>query len=341
MNKKNIAAVFAFSVLLIAGISCIVIKNGIEKPLNSNSKKVVDFEIKQGEGVRDIADNLEKNGLITGEDFFKIYLWKSDFGSKLKAGTYQISPKMNIPQMVDIFTHGESGFKSNEIRVVVTEGSSDRDILDKLRQAGLISDNQKLEDVSINLSGYNFLSDRPADSDLQGYLFPDTYNFYKDASLADIMGKMLDNFDKKLTDEMRQDIRKQNKNVHDIIIMASIIEKESPDKEDMPVIAGVFYNRLDVDMPLQSDATINYITGDNNPTPTGEDIAVDSPYNTYKNKGLPPAPICNPGIEAIKAAIYPAKTDYMYFLMAQNGERKTVFSKTYEEHLQNKAKYLK
>jgi UPF0755 protein len=134
--------------------------------------------------------------------------------------------------------------------------------------------------------------------------------------------------------------RRRIKNLYDILIMASIVEKESPDKKEMPTIAGVFYNRLGIGMPLQSDATINYIVGEGRAQATAQDIEVDSPYNTYKYVGLPPSPICNPGIDAIKAAIYPEKTDYYYFLTTQDGERKTYFSKTYEEHLKNKAKYL-
>lgn len=342
MKRKILALIAIIIILIIGAISALFyVKQGINKPRNAGDAHTMTFEVKQGQGVKNIGDNLEKDGIITKSDFFKIYLWETKAGSKLQAGTYQISPSMTIPQIVGIFTHGEAGLKSNEARVVITEGSSNQDILDKMKEAGVISSDANFKDIKIDASKYDFLADKPDDADLEGYLFPDTYNFFKGSSLEDVTAKMLENFGGKLTPQMRQDIVKQNKSLYEILTLASIVEKESPDKADMPTIAGVFYNRLEAGMPLQSDATINYLTKAGNPTPTSEDLEIDSPYNTYKNKGLPPSPICNPGIEAIKAATYPAKTDYMYFLMTQDGNKRTIFSKTYEEHLQNKAKYLK
>ncbi|MCX6796968.1 MAG: endolytic transglycosylase MltG [Candidatus Doudnabacteria bacterium] len=167
----------------------------------------------------------------------------------------------------------------------------------------------------------------------------------------ELIKKALDNFCKKITPDMLSDIKARDLTLFDIITLASIIEKETgrnaitPQQKQMldeerKIIAGIFYNRLNIGMALESDATINYITGRNNPSPTQEDLSVNSPYNTYKNKGLPPGPISNPSLSSIMAAIYPAQTDYFYFLHKQpSGE--AVFSKTFEEHVKNKFKYLK
>jgi UPF0755 protein len=154
-----------------------------------------------------------------------------------------------------------------------------------------------------------------------------------------VVKKFLDNFDKRLTPVLREQISRQGKSIYEVIILASIVQQEAIGEEDMPLVAGVFANRLRIGMALESDATINYVTNKKDRQPLYEDLKVKSPYNTYLNRGLPPGPIANPGIEAIKAAINPAATDYLFFLHPLDGP--TVFSKTLDEHNRNKAKYLK
>ena len=149
---------------------------------------------------------------------------------------------------------------------------------------------------------------------------------------------MLDNFEVKFTDQMKEDAKNGNMSIYEIVTLASIIEKEVRTEEDRKIVAGIFYDRLNNNVGLQSDATVNYVTGKQALQPSADDIEVDSPYNTYKYRGLPPGPISNPSLSAIKAAIYPEKSDYFYFLTKQDGT--TVFSKTYEEHLENKRKFL-
>jgi len=193
---------------------------------------------------------------------------------------------------------------------------------------------------------FSFLADKPKYYGLEGYLFPDTYRIYASSTITDVVEKMLENFDKKLTAEMRADIKKQGQSIYDIITMASIIEKEAPldyqtgDNRDARIISGIFWNRLKIGQGLQSDATLTYIFGDNNPQHSGKDLEVDSLYNTYKYRGLPPGPICNPGILAIEAAIYPLATDYYYFLTPL-GKNEVIYAHTNEEHNRNKAQYLK
>lgn len=194
------------------------------------------------------------------------------------------------------------------------------------------------------LKQFSFLSDKPENLSLEGYLFPDTYRIYSSSTPEEIVSKMLVNMDRKLTPQMRDDIEASGKTIHEILTMASIIEKEAPiyaqkDAKEAKIISGIFWNRIKIGMGLQSDATLSYIFDDNKPVHSGEELEVDSLYNTYKYRGLPPGPIANPGLIAIEAAIYPAKTSYYYFLTTLDGSA-IYYAKTYDEHLKNKYKYL-
>ncbi|MDD3190507.1 MAG: endolytic transglycosylase MltG [Candidatus Pacebacteria bacterium] len=343
-NKIVISiAIFFAALFFIAVGSYANIRKSIDEPLNANDQSMTIFTIESGQGVKEIAANLDAARLISGGGFFEIYVWQNDLGSNLRTGEYELSPSMTIAEMVELFATGEYGIKSNEIRVSIPEGFSNGEITKRMLERGIISeDDIDLNNLDIDLAEYAFLPDSDNTEDaLQGYLFPDTYNFYKGTSLEDVAEKMLDNFDSKLTEKMRQDIKDSGMAIDEVITLASIVEREAGNKEEMSTIASVFYNRLKIGQPLQSDATVNYVTGAGRAMPTFADLEIDSPYNTYKYAGLPPTPICNPGLDAIKAAIYPDETDYYYFLTTQDEEQRTYFSKTYEEHLRNKAAYLK
>ncbi len=183
-------------------------------------------------------------------------------------------------------------------------------------------------------------------SSLEGYLFPDTYRIFATTTPQDVIMKMLENFDRKLTLEMRAEISRRQLSVSEIMTMASIIEKEAPilsgenGDQDAKLISGVFYNRLKIGQALQSDATLSYIFNDTKPQHSGDELTVPSAYNTYQNPGLPPGPISNPGLAAISAAIYPASTDYYYFLTPRDS-LEVIYARNYSEHLQNKYKYLR
>ena len=187
---------------------------------------------------------------------------------------------------------------------------------------------------------FNFLKDKPKDLGLEGYLFPDTYEIVKGENAEEFIKIMLQNFDKKLTDDLEQEIKNKNKSIFEIITMASLLEKEVKTHEDKRIVAGIFWKRIETRIPLQSCATIAYIKGENQWQYSYEDTRIKSPYNTYLNLGLPLGPISNPGIDSIEAAIYPKETEYNYFLTNPK-TGKTIFSKTYKEHNINKEKYLK
>ncbi len=325
---------------VISASSYYYIVKQINSPLEVNNSVKREFIVEKGDSVNKIAGNLEKEGFINGSAYFQIYVWQKNLQNKLQAGKYEISSAMTIPEIADLLSGGK--IISNEVSVLMPEGFQIEEIDRKLAENGLIDEGKLLEynkSNNLDISKYEFLKDKARETGYEGFYFPDTYKFYKNSTIENMVKKILDNFDAKLTPDLRDEIKNQNKNIYEIIILASIIEKEAGFIKDMKKISSVFNNRLKIGMNLESDATINYIIKKGRAQATYEDLKVDSPYNTYKYAGPPPSPISNPGLEAIKAAIYPEETDYFYFLTKENGE--AVFSKTFEEHLANKSKYLK
>lgn len=302
----------------------------------SHEAKEVEFEILEGERITRIAEDLKSKNLIRNKWVFVVYAKLSGDGAKLKAGEYILSPSMNVPEIIGIFVEG----KIDQIKITIPEGLTLNEIADLLEKSGLTSKEDFLDVVTQTDFSYSFLSDKPKDMNLEGYLFPDTYFFYPDASAKDIVERMLDNFKEKVTSDILNKGKEQGLDYHEILTLASIVEKEVSKDEDRKIVAGVFYKRLAAGMPLESDATVNYITKKDLAQPTLEDTRKASPYNTYLNKGLPPGPICNPGLSAILAVSDPESSDYWYYLNDQKTGQ-TIFSKTYEEHLENKDKYLR
>jgi UPF0755 protein len=229
----------------------------------------------------------------------------------------------------------------------VIEGYRNSDILNLLIKNNLVTaDEFAVAQKSYNLSKFSFLDDKPKETDLEGYLYPDTYRVYASSTASEIITKMLSNFDQKLTTKMRADIKAQGKTISEIVTMASIIEKEAPisystgDNRDAKIISGIFWRRIKSGQALQSCATLAYVLGVDKAQYSEVDTKTRSPYNTYQNPGLPPGPIANPGILAIEAAIYPTPSNYNYFLTPTDS-REIIYAATYDEHLRNKNKYLK
>ncbi len=320
MNKKK----FIFLLTLIIVFFCLLgfvfyIDYQIDTPLSIDAEEQV-FVINQGQGLKEVTQNLYEADLIRSKTWFNGYIMYKGWATQLQAGEYVLSSIFNIRQISKKIVKGD--VLPSEIKVTIPEGFTLRQIDARLANLDLIKSGELLEK-----------------SELEGYLFPDTYNFDKNANLNDIIVTMMDNFDQKLDKDLVAEIERQNKTINDIIIMASIIEKELPRYDEMQIISGIFWKRLSINYPLQSCATIAYILNVDKWIYSIEDTKVDSPYNTYQNIGLPPGPINNPGLLSIKAAIYPIYTDYNFFLSAPNGE--TIFSRTFEEHNANKYKYLK
>jgi len=299
----------------------------------------IEFVIEPGESAKQICDRLESQGIVRSSFWLESYLWILGQRSQLKAGQYSLQPNLNIPQVVNLLTMMPPA--KSELVIVLPEGIKTNQIIDKIVQAKVVDKTEltaEINDLKKYQSIYDFLSTVPASAGLTGFLFPDTYRFYQNTDVTIVMKKILDNFDAKLTPKMRQDIANQNKTIYDIIIMASIIEKEVVSDSDRALVSDIFWRRLSNNYPLQSCATIAYATSLDKWRYSDLDLKINSPYNTYANKGLPPGPICNPGLSAITAAIYPQANDYYFFLSAPDGQ--TIFSKTVEEHNKNRIKYL-
>ncbi|MFH0854674.1 MAG: endolytic transglycosylase MltG [bacterium] len=304
------------------------------------------FIIEKGQGVNEISANLKKEGFIKNCLIFETYVWGKKAETKFKTGEYILNTGVNMAEIAEKLTEGYALSQEREIKII--EGWNVRDIADYLEKEEIARKDDFLDIVETwqalewaKTYKLEFLSQIPEGKNLEGFLFPDTYRIYKNATAQDIAGKMATNFGVKVDDNIMADIKKQGKSLYEIIIMASIIEKEVTGVDDMKKVSDIFWRRIESGISLQSCATIAYVLGENKPQYSYEDTRVDSLYNTYINRGLPPGPICNPGIRAIKAAIYPEKNEYWYFLSKQDGSKETVFSKTLDEHNFNKEKYLK
>lgn len=239
----------------------------------------------------------------------------------------------------------KSTAKAPQESVTFLEGWDGKDIGSYLEKNQIVSSADFLDAAkNFDTGGFLDLLPKPKNQNLEGFLFPDTYFIPKTSgpnkeTAKVIIQKALDNFSKKITPAMNQQAVLQGMDLYKIITLASIIEKESgANQDDRKMIAGIFYNRLKAGMPLQSDATVSYITG-KSPISTN-DTQIESLYNTYKHTGLPPGPICNPGLNSIMAALYPTDSNNFYFLTIPESGR-AVFAATYDEHLKNKQKYLR
>ena len=339
MSKKNVIIIIILIFALAAASGWFYFEWQINYSVSQNSTEK-NFVIEKGEGVKEIAADLKKSGLIKNAFYFEIYVWREKIEKKLQAGEYLLRENMPVSEIVKILIKGE--IISNQKKITIIEGWKINNIGEYLQENKIISA-KEFETAAKNWRSknyqYNFLKNLPVKTSLEGFLFPDTYFIYEDANAEEVIDKMLKNFDKYLTKEMRDEIEKQNKSIFKIITMAGLLEKEVRTDEDRKIAAGIFYKRIEEGMPLESCATIAYILGEDKRQYSFEDTRIKSPYNTYLNKGLPPSPICNPGESAIKAAIWSEKSEYNFFLSKEDGE--TVFSKTLEEHNSAKAKWVK
>ena len=319
--------------------------------------------IPKGSSSREIAQILEQKKIIRGDRIFLYYLVMKRAAGKVQAGNYELSAGMTIPEIVEKLTLGQ--VLSNEARLRIGEGWNLAQIGKALEENGLGKkesfyklagsppwEGSQLADSSLLLK-FSFSKNLPRGATLEGYLFPDTYLISREGGAEELAFKMLRNFDARVDEDLRNGALKLNKTLHQVLTVASLVEAEvgrnvsgrsltDTEKEELEterkIVAGIFWKRLSIGMALESDATISYITGKPKRQSALDDLQIKSPYNTYRNPGLPPGPIGNPGLAAIKAALDPAATSYLYFVSAPDG--KAYFARTLEEHKRNRAQYL-
>jgi UPF0755 protein len=341
-----ISVVLILLIVMIGGGGYFYIHSAL-KPVEPGSKVQKKVEIPIGSSVTGIAERLESNGIIKDAKVFKYYVkLKNEAG--FMAGEYQLSPSMDVQEIVGRLKTGkvlaEASFK-----ITIPEGKQLKEIAAIMAQ----TTNQNETDVFTKLNDKEFIKtliDKYPDLltedilnpaviyPLEGYLFPATYPFYKtNPTVEEMVTAMLDKSQVVLADYIEAG-KEKNLTVHQILTMASLIEEEATENADRKKISSVFYNRMEKGMMLQTDPTVLYAQGRHKDRVVFKDLEVNSPYNTYKHTGLPPGPIANAGKTSIEAALEPEKTDYYYFLATPEGE--VIFTKTLQEHNQEKAKHI-
>ncbi|MFD0048227.1 endolytic transglycosylase MltG [Actinomycetes bacterium NPDC127524] len=347
--RKVILIVVAVIVLLGAaiGIGGYFYVSSALKPANPDDKSVKVVEIPINSSIGGISEILESKGIIKNARVFKYYIkFRNEAG--FQAGKYNLSPSMNFKEIVSSIKTGKV-MKQAALKITIPEGKQ------LVQIAGIIADktgrqpdtifkelNNKAFVLKMREKYPNLLKDEIYNKNvmypLEGYLYPATYEFFKtNPSLDEIVSQML----KKTDDSLRpyqSDIAAKKFTPHKLLTMSSLIEEEATEQVDRSKIASVFYNRLKAGMPLQTDPTVLYAKGQHQKKVFYKDLKVLSPYNTYKNKGLPPGPISNAGKISIEAALKPAKTDYLYFLAT--GDGRVLYSKTLAEHNRLKAEHI-
>ncbi len=296
-------------------------------PFDSKATESVFFEVPKGATLNTIADELEKRGIIRWH-YSMIYMSKLRSGgaNRIIAGEYELSPSMTPTTVLDVLVSG----KIVQHALTIPEGTTVADLPKLMVKTTLVTEEeaqQAIRDRSL-LVQLSIPALTP-----EGYIYPETYNFSRPTKAQDMIIRIVEEGRKNLDlalNGWKERASQLGYTPHQVLVLASIIEKETGQKGERDIISSVFHNRLRIDMPLQSDPTVIYGIADFNGNLTKEQLQTPGPYNTYLNKGLPPTPICNPGIESIKAALYPADTDYLYFVGKGNGAH--YFSKTYKEH---------
>ncbi len=308
---------FIFSLIFLITILFVT---AIYFPLEENSTTQKIVNIPSGTNAKEIVDVLEKNEIIRKNNYtFRILIKLLKSEDKLKFGEYNLSPSMNMLQILDKLVKGVVIV----YKITVPEGYTYTQIAELLDK----------KEIAEKETFLKLLED--SEKSLEGYLFPDTYELPKQYGAENMVKVMLSNFNQiAIENKFADKAEKIGFSMEEIIILASIIEKESKFTEERRQVSSVFHNRLKKDMKLQSCATIQYILGEPKEKLDEYDLKIDSPYNTYLYKSLPPGPISNPGLDSIIAALEPAEEDYLYFVLGENGRH--IFSKTDQEHLKNK-----
>lgn len=290
--------------------------------MNKSDKTTKIFVINKGESLTSVVNNLSKEGLIRNRLVFFLIVKKLGIEKTIQAGDFRLSPSLNAYQIAENLTHG-----TLDVWVTLIEGTR------KEEMAQVIGKELDIPEVE-------FIQEAK-----EGYMFPDTYLFPKDATATSVVQILENNFNKKFGPELQQKGKEKDLSATETIILASLVEREARLSNDRPLVASVILNRFKQGIKLDIDATVQYALGYQSQEKSWwkkvlslDDLKIDSPYNTYKNKGLPPAPICNPGLAAIEAVVNAPETDYLYYLSDKTG--KMHYAATLEEHNGNIRKYL-
>lgn len=299
----------------------------VNKPLITNEETVA-ISVGEGDSLYGVFNKLSEDNIMKNQFFAKIYLKLNKVNGNIKAGTYKLDKNMSLSDLIYVLQNGL--VEANKI--TFPEGYSIEDIANRLDENGIVGREEFLEAVK-NYPVPNYIKqDGNKRYNLEGYLFPDTYSFSVDITSNEVISTMINRFEQVITEvQSETGVTIPEEEYETYVNMAAMIEKEARVDEDRPLVSSVIYNRLEKGMPLQLDATILYSLGKHKQVVTYKDLEVDSPYNTYKNKGLPIGPIASPGKPSLIAAIVPEKTDYLFYLLAE--DNKHYFTNNYDDFL--------
>lgn len=293
----------------------------------SEEKRKIHIKIRAGMSTSEIADQLAEKNVISSSLKFRIVSRLRDYDDKMKPGTYVFSENMEDEEVFEKILNGEKFV----VTFTIPEGFGVKEIANRLYDLDIV-DKKDFLDEAKNFQPYDYMKkQKNVFYSAEGFLFPDTYTIETDYSVEEILNLMAKNFDERLSEEMRKKAEEKNLTIYELITLASIVEKEVKFDEDRAIVAQVFFKRLQLNMPLQTDATLQYLMDTPKEDVSIEDTKIDSPYNTYQHAGLPPGPIANPGLESIEAVLNPADTNYLYFVADRDGHNH--YSDTYEEHM--------
>lgn len=307
----------------------------------------VSFVVEPGETASGIAARLEERGLISDADLFKTYVRFYKLDANLEAGEHIVRQTMTMEDIAHELLYAQL----REIQITIVPGWRIEEIAEMLGTETTINPDEFLLVSRTGSFNYPFLSGRPAASSLEGYLVADTYRIPADADATALVERLLEMFDQRVTPQMRRDAEEKGLSLYELVTLASIVEREALLDEERPLVASVYLNRLDGRLPeadryLRADPTYQYARGYEPAEDRWwagfqvDDVkTLDSPYNTFLYPGLPPGPICSPSLSSLRAVVYPADSEYLYFYAKQDGSFSHAFARTFEEHLQNQAIY--
>lgn len=330
-KRESILTLIVLFITLLAGLFYYFIR--FFEPVHPYPPYTREVLIERGSSTSRIASLLEEEGLIHSALFFKLLVRMTGQEPNLQAGIYRLQSDMPLFEIVRRITRGLVVTES----ITIPEGFTIKEIGD-LFQVRMDSTKEEFyQSLDRVVARYPSISKEytglPHHHELEGYLFPDTYQYSHGKSLEDLISLMVERFYRMVNQySMEEMARELGLSLHQLVTMASIIEKEAQREDERALIAGVIYNRLRIGMPLQVDATVLYVLPERKEVVLYRDLEVESPYNTYSINGLPPGPISNPGLPSLLAALYPASTDYYYYVARRDGSH--IFSKTYQQHLQ-------
>lgn len=326
MKKK---VILITSIILIFSIICLCIVSIVNIDKKNLENEVV-VTIKSSSGAKLIASTLKDNGIIKNKLAFVNYIKKEDAATKLKPGTYKFGPgKVTFEDILEKLLEGE---QEEQITITIPEGYTVAQIAKLFEDKGLVEE-QAFLNYATNLEiPYEYIPKGDDYRQLEGFLFPDTYQIPISWKEDKIINMLLSEFDKHWTNEFDNRAKELELSVNEVITIASLIEREARLEKERPTISSVIHNRLKIGMLLQIDATVQYLLPEQKARLLYKDLEVDSPYNTYKYPGLPPTAIAAPGLSCIKATLYPEETEYLYYRTKASGNGEHWFSKTNAEH---------